>query len=135
MAYIIPADYKTRIRDKQLQMVINDESTILTTAESTAMATVKDALASRFDVDYIFGLTDDDRDLQVVNWIISLVMYQIYERVPDAAVPKRIVKNYDDTLMILKDVADGKRSLFLKRLEVDDKPKTKFRWGGETRRV
>ncbi len=135
MAFITSSDYKVRVRDKQLEMITNEDSAILATAESTAMAIIKDALKSRFDIEYIFARTGSARDAQVVRWMITLVMYFIYERVPDKLTPKRIIKNYDDTMLILLDVADGKKSLDLKRVvDEEDKPVTKFRWGSQPRR-
>ena len=93
-----------------------------------------DALFSRYDVTAIFEKTGTDRPKQVLRWAISLVLYFIYERVPDRVVPARVIKNYDDTLSYLLEIEDAKKSIDLPRVvnQTGDSP-SKFRFGSEAR--
>lgn len=128
--FITTDDYKVHIKDQRLAQTIDANNAILTDAEETAIAVIKDALHSRHDVDTIFSSTGEDRPKQVVRWVLSLVLYYIHERLPDRMIPERIVKNYDYTLEVLMDIEDGKKSTTLPSLNKEDgTPITKFRWG------
>jgi len=136
MSFVTKTDYKKFVRTNQLDMILEQDDSILDDAESTAIAMIQDALYSRFDIDTIFNATGDDRAAQVVRWVCVLVLYFVYERIPDALVPERVVKNYNDVMNLLHDVADGKKSLNLPRLvDSEGEIKSKFRWGSETRRT
>lgn len=135
MAFITDNDYLVNIRNNNLQMIIESNNQVLRDAESRAIAVVKDSLHSRYDTEEIFSQTDDDRAQQVLWWCINLVTYYIYNRIPDSQVPQRVVKNYNDTLSYLMEVADGKKAVDLPRLQDDDKPRTKFRWGSQKQKT
>lgn len=134
--FITKNDYKPKIQDKRLEMIIEEDNTILDTAEGTAIAMVKDSLHAYYDVTDIFSKTGDARPKQVVRWVTNLVLYFIYERIPDKLVPERVTKNYDDTMMVLLEIADGKKLTNLPPLkDADDIVQTKFRWGSQDRRT
>lgn len=140
MAYLDKADYKNMIKAHRLDQILDDlenaaPDDVLDDSESEAIAVIRDALVANYDVDNIFGRTGDDRHKNVLRWAKYLVMYFIYDRIPDELVPDRVIKNYDDTMQLLQDIADGKRSVDLPRLQnTDGTTKTKFRWGSQTAR-
>lgn len=134
--YIDRADYLPKIRDNRLTQAINNNNTILDTAESTAIQVVRDSLHSRYDVDAIFTKTGTARDKQVVRWVCNIVLYFIHERLPDKLIPAHIIDNYTDTTEMLKMLEDGKRSSELPRItKSDNTPVTKFRWGSNKKRT
>lgn len=135
--YLTTNDYKLRITDRRLSMILDDNMNLLQDAEETAIATIKDALHPYYDVDTIFSLTGNDRHSQVMRWVLNLVMYYIYERIPDKLVPQRVKDNYNDTTYLLFDIADGKKSVMLptKTDEDTNRPATKFRWGSTPQRT
>lgn len=141
MIYITSSDLKLSIPDNRLHMILDNDMTLLDYAESIAMATVQDALYPYYDVNTIYSLSGNNRKAQVTNWIINIMIYHIYDRIPDKLVPDRVIKNYDDTMDILESIADGKRSVMLPVVEVDKdddgdtEPATKFRWGSQERRI
>lgn len=123
-------DYKHKIRDEQLNQIIDEDESVLDGAEKKAIAAVFDAIHEYYDVDTIEATSGTDRPDSVIGWCQDLVMYYLYERVPDDYVPERVVKNYDDTIAILDDIASGKRSVRLTRKTEEDGTKSsKFRWG------
>lgn len=129
--YITKADYLHKIRLPRLEMMIEEDNSILDDAEETAVAVVKDALHAHYDNEAIFTKTGDDRDKQVVRWVMNLAVYYIYERIPDKLVPERVVKNYDDTILTLMEIADRKKSVDLPKItNADGVTATKFRCGG-----
>ena len=134
--FITKADMLYRIQDKHLEMITEGNDDLITDAVATAEATIRDSLYDKYDADEVFSKTGEDRDMNVVRWMINLTIYYLYERIPDKLVPERVVKNYDDTLGLLLDIQDGKKGVNLPHLIKDDgKLQTKFRWGGEARRT
>lgn len=134
-SFILRDDYLSSIKDSRLTQLTDNTSSILDNAEDTAIQTVKDALHSKYDVDTIFAKTGTTRDKQVVRWVCTLVLYYVYERLPDKLIPEYITTNYDETMEFLKALEDGKRSTQLPRLENQEgKKPTKFRWGSRKKR-
>lgn len=130
MKYITAADIKARLQDKHLQQIVDDMD-IVNNAETTAIAVITDALYPKYDTDAIFDKSGEDRDPSIVRWVTTLVLYYLHERIPDKLVPDRIVKNYDDTLYYLLEVADGKKSVKLPTIDKDNDGliDTKFKYG------
>lgn len=135
MPYLSRADYMMTARSEHLDQITDGDNTLLDAAEKTAIAFVRDALHSRYDVDYIFARTGTARHRQVVRWVTTLSLYYLYERIEDSLVPETIIANYEQTLDDLRAIADGKRST-----ELPSKPATstanttKFRWGSDSKR-
>jgi hypothetical protein len=137
MIFILTTDLTSSIRAYRLKQILDSDDSILDVAESEAIATVKDALYAHFDIDQIFASTGTQRPMQVVSWIKHLLLYKIYERVPDEAVPDRVVKHYDEAMDMLDKIAGGLRSINLPRKieeDISGGPKTKFRWGSVKKR-
>jgi hypothetical protein len=142
--FITKADYLHQIREYKLDQILQednaDEDQILEDAEGTAIATVRDALiGGGYDADVVFSKTGVERPKQVMRWVKCLVLYYIYERVPDDLVPARVIKDYDLTIEILDKINDGKMNVDLPSIQVPDgeggtKPETKFRWGSQPKR-
>lgn len=133
--WITIEDYKSKITDNRIQMIIDQDTDILDDAETTAIAVVRDFLYSRYDVTTIFGTSGTSRPAQVVRWCTNIALYYIYERVPDKLVPDRVTKNYDDTMGLLLEISDGKKAIDLPHLaDEEENPITKFRWGSNTAR-
>lgn len=129
--YITQDDYLPMITDKRLTQVIESDTVLLDYAELTAISIVRDALHVLYDVDAIFSLTGTNRHPQVVRWCVTLALYFLYERVPDAVTPDRVKDNYTLTLETLEGIEDAKKSVDLPRKTVDDETVTKFRWGSQ----
>lgn len=136
--YITRSDYIPRITERRLKQILDnseDHDELLNTAEQTAISMVRDRIFERYDVKEIFSRTGEERHKQVVRYTINIVLYIIYERVPDAVTPNRIIKNYDETLVYLDEVNKGVISMDLPRKIIEaSKPVTRFRGGSNKRR-
>lgn len=133
-------DYKVFVQEKRLQLILEEQVDILEEAELIARSTIRDYLYPYYDCNKIFHQVDHHaKHRSVKRWLMVITLYYIYERIPDALVPGRIVKNYDDVITILTNISDGKGVVDLPRLTQDkdgqELPKTKFRWGSEQKRV
>lgn len=136
MPFITQADCTTYIKGSRLTQILDNDNNAFTEAESTAVQVVKNALNARYNIASIFAATGANRDRQVMRWVTVLVLYYLYERIPDKLVPDSIIKNYDDVRDELLQVEDGKKSVTLPLvIQTDGTPITKFRWGSNTPRT
>ena len=131
--YVEIIDFTPFIKETRLEQMLDGDTQALPLAVEIAVGVVNDALYSRYNTELIFAKVGNDRHKQVVRWVIVLSLYYLYERLPDKLVPERIVKNYDDTIALLTDIEDAKKSTNLPLLASTDNgivtPFTKFRWG------
>jgi len=144
-AFISKDDYKYQIRtyrlDQILESVDEDEDLILDTAENEAISVLRDSLAPKYDVDLIFGQTGSSRHKTILRWAKVLVLYYIYERIPDEMVPERVVKNYDYVLERLEAIEKGEANLDGLPVKTEEteggevKPITRRRWGSVPKRA
>jgi len=145
--YISKDDYKYQVRTARLDQILEaadeDEEAILNSAELEALGMIEKHLSTRYDMASEFAKTGTARHKVVLRWAKVLVIYYIYERIPDELVPERVVKNYDDVMKQLEKVEDGEASIpGLAVVSVDDpnnegesKPFTKRRWGSQIKRA
>lgn len=142
--YLTQEDLQSSVRDERLQHILdNDDVTpddVFGDAVFEATSILRDHL-ERFQIEEEFEKVGSDRNGSVKHYCKRLCLYFLYERIEDDEVPERIVKNYDDTIETLRQIAKGKMSISipLKMEDTDgdgegDKSKTKFRWGGDTPR-
>ena len=130
--YISKDDYQDEIRTYNLDQIIEDDDTILDKAETSAIDLVRQFLFQHYDASKIFSKTGANRDQIVVDWCTQIALYKIFKRVPDEEVPERVVKDYDDSIRMLKKLNGGDMGFDLPRLEVETgKKKTKFRGGSQ----
>ena len=136
MIFLTTIDFVLKVSDDIRNQITNSNDSILDDAEQTAMAIIQDAFFDKYDLDTEFAKTGDDRHSNLLRWMLNLVLYFIYERVPDNQVPERVVKNYDDTISEIKFIEQGKRNTSLTKLIREDtgRPETNLRWGSNERR-
>lgn len=128
-------DYERKIRSYRLDQIIDDNEQILAQAELDAIQEVSDYLYQFYDVDIIFAQTGEDRHKSVLRWCKDVVMYRIYDRIDDELVPDRVIKNYDNTILVLKKISGGAMPIDLPRkTEAEDNTITRFRGGSEPAR-
>lgn len=134
--YLEKEDYRTRITMARLDMITEKDPNLLSDADKFARDIIRGYLGKIYDIDGEFVKTANNRDGMVLNWAINIASYIIYQRVPDADVPEKVIKNYDDTITILAEVSRGKTPVNLTRLEnTDGQPVTMRRIGSATPRT
>jgi phage gp36-like protein len=136
MPFITKSDLEVSIRTNRLDQIVDGDDAIIVSAIAEAESILANYLAGPgYNITSILGAAGDNRDQTLVGWCKYITLYKIFERIPDEAVPERVIKNYDDTMAELRRVADGRYNLNLPHVTgTDGKPKTKFRWGSETPR-
>jgi len=145
--FISKEDYKYQIRTTRLDQILEaadeDEDLILNSAETEAVGMIEKHLATRYDMGIELGKTGNARNKVLLRWAKVLVIYYIYERIPDEFVPERVVKNYDEVMSQLEKIEDGDASIpGLTPISVADpndegetKPYTRRRWGSQLKRA
>lgn len=145
-AYISKADYKYMITTNRLDQILEatdeDEDAMLDSAETDAIAFIRNALANSYNMDIEFAKTGNDRNKVILKYAKWLVIYFIYERIPDEMRPDSVIKNYEYVLAQLKRMEDDKSFVVgLTPITVTDpltgesKPKTTRRWGSIRKRT
>lgn len=138
-SFLTKADYRSAIRSYRFdQLLADDDHTpeyIMDDAEGEAVATVRDALHTYYDVNALFAARGDARHKSVVHWVRCLALYYIFRRLPDDLVPERVIKDYDHCLERLDALAAGRRGADLPAREPGgDTAPTKSRWGSRPAR-
>jgi len=108
MKFITKTDIQQRITAHILSQITTDNDSLLDNAEKQAIVQIADLLSGLYDTNSEFEKTEPSRHQLLKMWTVSLVCYYIYAHIPDAEVPERIVKDYNDTLSMLNKIALGK---------------------------
>lgn len=145
MNFISIDDYKYHIRTYRLNQILEaadeDENVILDAAETEAAGMIRKHLGNRYNMDVEVAKSGAARNPVLLRWAKVLVIYYIYERIPDELVPERVVKNYDEVMKALEKIEDGDADIpGLTPMTVSDndgetKPYTKRRWGSIPKRT
>jgi hypothetical protein len=114
--YITDSDFRTRITDQKLALLIQSDSSILEDSDRIATDTIKGYLGAIYDLSAEFAKKGTARNYLIVNWAVNIALYIIYQRRPDADVPQKVIKNHDDTISELADISKGKASVNITRL-------------------
>ncbi len=126
MPFLRKTDYDTVIRNDRLDVVLNEDPSLLTGAEMKAESQMSDYLNQRFDVAAIFSAFEPDRNHSIVMYMVDITLYHLHSRINPRNVPELRERRYEDALKWLKMVADGKLTPDLPPLETDNYGQ---RWG------
>lgn len=145
--FISKDDYKYQIRTYRLDQILEaqdeDEDLMLDSAEGEAIAVLRKHLDNRYDMNTELARSGNDRNKVLLRYAKVLVIYFIYERIPDDLVPDRVVKNYDEVMKSLEKIEDGDADIpGLTRITIPDPnsssgestTQTKRRWGSIPKR-
>lgn len=144
-SYLSKQDYLYQIRTNRLNQILEetdqDEDAILDAAEMDALAMIRMYL-DKYDLNVEFSKSGGERNKVVLRWAKVMVIYYIYERVPDEMCPERVVKNYEKALEELKAVRSGQAQVpGLNQVQEaapgtgDSVPVTRRRWGSIPKRT
>ena len=146
--YVQKSDYKGRIAVELLNLLIaEDENGILSEASKIAEDTIASQVNVLYDVTGEFSKTSTDRNYYILTMAINIALYNIYQRAEDEDIPKKVIKNHDDTMADLAQITKGKNSLDLPpRVNTDPPPpgndpdnpivgKGLRRWGSQAKKT
>jgi hypothetical protein len=75
---------------------------MLDSAETAAIGMIRKFLDTKYNMDAELAKSGAARNQVLLRCAQVLVIYYIYERVPDEMVPDRVVKNYDEVMAMLE---------------------------------
>lgn len=144
--YLTQADVQSSIRDGRLEQILDSYSEdvsgedIFKQAAKEAAGLIADYLI-HYQILEEFEKTGDDRSSSIIFHMKNITIYILYDRIPDDDVPEKVIKNYNDSMDVLREISKGKVTINLPKKLTDtdgdgegDTPATKFRWGGEAPR-
>jgi phage gp36-like protein len=132
--YATLADFEPYIKPNNLTTMISGNPTVLDDAVANAESEIRTYLFQHYDTDVIFSQTGTSRHAYLLRVVINITMYLLHKRLPSAVVPEHIQNDYESSIDWLNRVASGKIAVDLpKKLEPDDTPYKRFRFGSNPR--
>ena len=131
MVFLTKPDFDSKLSTNILEQITGGDDALLDMAEKTATGIITDLLSGMYDLTAEFAKTEGERHDNLMNWMLNLSTYLLYDRIPDDEVPERVVKDHDDTMESLHLIARGKLPTTLIPIEISEGvAKRAFRMGG-----
>lgn len=135
MIYLEQTDFAPVMRDEFLNAIIDSDPAVLNEAELQTMALVESWLGTLYDMAAIWATNGNDRNRYLVKLMVSLIRYDIYQRLPkNRNISNDVQAGKDEAMDWLKRVSAGEITAQLPAKQVDQKPVTNTRWGSEPRK-
>lgn len=107
MSFLTPDDYGAQIRTEILALITDGNSTLQAAAEHSAQTEMESYLRGRFDVAKVFGAVGNDRNAQIVMYLVDVALYHLHSRQNPRNVPTLRQDRYDHVIDWLKMVRKG----------------------------
>lgn len=132
MRYILLTDLLMSISENAIDKITRNNETKLEDCEEIAIGYLTEKLSSMFQIAGEFS--NSSRNATVVRWCVHLMVYFLYQAVPDNDIPERVIKNYDDVVREIERVASGRDACSLPRVTTSGEVRTRLRWSAEKKR-
>lgn len=96
--------------------LLNKEE-VLIDEEAIAFSIIDSYLQEVYETDGLFNPQMRKSDLPLVDWVVSIVLHQLYSKA-DGAAPETIVLNYVSTMKELEDIHTGNREIELPKKDL-----------------
>lgn len=117
--YITNEDLLRHVKDEFLtNLKAGMTQTELDKEEAHALTTVWNKLRGRYDINAIKAL--EERNEQVVNWVTTIMVYNLHRRQNNRGIPEHVSADYADTIQWLNDIRDGKEHPDLPALPLNE---------------
>lgn len=107
MDYLVQTDFDQTIQDVNLQQIINNNIAILEKSVLLAIAESRSYLIQKYDLDKELSKTGNDRDIQLVSYIVDISLYHLHSRISPRNIPELRVTRYENAIEWLKMCAQG----------------------------
>lgn len=111
MKYITLEDIKFSLRDDQFALMERNE-TSFSFFEELSMATVKTFINGIYDLDIEFQRVGDERNHYILKCVLSIFVWELYNRNSNTVVPNNIQVKYDESIKLLKEAGTNKQPLY-----------------------
>jgi len=113
-------ELKTNSLPVLIQKIINNDVTIVEEIIAESIDEMKGYLIGNYNADSIFSKTGTDRSKTILKHLKRIVKYELYKR-KDQLIDEDTLRDYDETMSWLRDVAKGVLSLNIP-IEEEDQP-------------
>lgn len=134
MIWLQEDDLKKIIKIDILNVVIEDDASILSDAELTAMSEIEGYLSNRYDVPSIWNSVGSDRNNMLVMIASDIMFYHIHSRINPNRIPQLRIDRFNGAIDYLKNVAKGLISPKLPLIVTEKGIQTNFKYGSEIKR-
>lgn len=132
MSYLTNDDFLMQIQDVNMQQIINNNESIRQQAELVAIGEARSYLIQKYKFDDELNKTGNDRDSQLLSYIIDLCLYHLHSRIAPRNIPELRQTRYDNAVLWLKMCAMGDVT---PKLEINDTTGRVIRYGGNTKNI
>lgn len=119
--FITDDDYEVQAKEEILTLL--DPTTAhskMRKAEKFAISEIRKHLGGRYDMNKVFGESEDARDMYIVMITIDIAIYHLYAQKAPRKIPEYRDIRYHDALEWMKDVGNGTTPTDLPPLEDED---------------
>jgi phage gp36-like protein len=122
MEFLTDNDFQKQIQEDILDRVIDDDDSILYSAELATIAEMQSYLRARYDVVNIYNKIGTQRNALIVMYSVDILLYHIHSRIAPEQIPDIRLQRYERAIEWLKMVSNGELSPDLPLLQVGDSP-------------
>ena len=126
--YYIPAD--------DLDQITGEDDSIIDFSIEDAENYAKEYLRPRFDVETEFLKTGIDRNKSLLNVLVHISIYLMFERLNTNVLPEARSDSYNRSIQWLKDVSSGKLETTLtEKTSPENEKGYAIRWGSSEKKI
>jgi len=107
MTFLVPDDFKARIKADILNLKTQNDTATLDKAEAEAIEEMKEFLRMRFDIEALFTQTATNRNTRVVRHCVSIVIKNLSDAGSYRDQPEVVERMYAEAIGWLNACANG----------------------------
>jgi len=108
MAYITPTDYNTLITPEDLEVVQQATEQNKFNAEIAAIEYFSGFIRGRYNVELLFAQIDEERDSNLLIFIIDQILYTLHSNLPGNLIPDIRIQRKEELDKWLLQIQNGK---------------------------
>ena len=106
--FLTDDDYNTLIEPGDLEVAQGSTPEGRERAERMAQEEISSALRSRYNVDAIFAATGDERNDEVIGWMLDIALYHMHAKLSRRMGMETRKERYDSVKSTLSQIARGR---------------------------
>ena len=126
-------DILTRIKEDDLEVILEGNNSLLTEPEADAMNEVSSYLSGRYDMEQVFQGSDPT----IKRIVTDVMIYNLHTRINPRNIPEKRIQLRDDAIDWLKLVASTRSNVtadFLPKRQFDEREGTDISWNSRPKR-
>jgi phage gp36-like protein len=124
--FLLKDDFKTLIRENNLNQIIDNETATFDTVVGETVAQVRSYLFQRYDTNEIFNKIGTERDAYLLKLCKHIAIYELYKRLPKYIPDSQRELDYKEAITALEKIASAEIGLDLPRKVVEENQTQKY---------